>query len=518
MGYVFKPTITEKSGGRTKRRKGRFYWYSVIDETGRRARNALKLPNGAKVTDKSVAMEELRKLERSIERKAAGLQNKPMESAKLPVRILVARYAKFLRGRRRTPKHVRLSIVRILELCRRGGIDRLSELHEGAITRAIASLAGAGRSTKTLNEYRSALNSLCKWAHGLEGMIDRNPVESIAKQESTGDEKLTRALTPAEAERLLEVAGPRRLHYAMALYTGLRWDELRKLQWGDLDLDPVAPSIALRARATKARRGDAVLIRSDLGKMLAAAKPAMVDPRARVFGAMPKYETFIRDCAFAGIIQWFKKGRRWRQIPDARSTVINPHALRKTFVSWLSMSQVAPRTAQMLARHTDIRLTMKTYTDPRLLDGRSAVESLPALSMESVVAPVVHRHGPPWPVVAQNRQPRGTSTMDKTLENRGFGGENDDRENWRRRESNPRLYERNPLSDNGSREEVGGRCSTGCTPIGDPAAFKAQLLADLSAFLDTLAPRDLLDIRKHIIEPLSRQARPASAWAGRGSA
>jgi hypothetical protein len=31
----------------------------------------------------------------------------------------------------------------------------------------------------------------------------------------------------------------------------------------------------------------------------------------------------------------------------------------------------------MLARHTDLRLTMKTYTDPVLLDARAAIESLP---------------------------------------------------------------------------------------------------------------------------------------------
>lgn len=61
-------------------------------------------------------------------------------------------------------------------------------------------------------------------------------------------------------------------------------------------------------------------------------------------------------------------------------------ALRSTFISWLSMSKASPRTAQMLAGHTDIRLTMKSYTDPRLLGGRSAVEALPALRGEQVAA------------------------------------------------------------------------------------------------------------------------------------
>ena len=32
-----------------------------------------------------------------------------------------------------------------------------------------------------------------------------------------------------------------------------------------------------------------------------------------------------------------------------------------------------------LARHTDLRLTMKHYTDPRILDTAGAVNRLPAL-------------------------------------------------------------------------------------------------------------------------------------------
>lgn len=48
--------------------------------------------------------------------------------------------------------------------------------------------------------------------------------------------------------------------------------------------------------------------------------------------------------------------------------------------------RASPRTAQMLARHTDIRLAMRILTDPRLLDGRSAVEALPTLTVEKAIA------------------------------------------------------------------------------------------------------------------------------------
>jgi hypothetical protein len=147
-------------------------------------------------------------------------------------------------------------------------------------------------------------------------------------------------------------------------------------QWGDIILDGPAPCIQLRAKTTKARREDSIPLRRDLAGKLRAAKPPFAQPTARVFRSAPKRETFTRDCVRAGIIKVDDHGR---QIPDGRGRTLDRHALRVTFVSWMSRAGVSPRTAQVLARHTDIRLTMKTYTDPALLDARAAIESLPEI-------------------------------------------------------------------------------------------------------------------------------------------
>jgi hypothetical protein len=53
------------------------------------------------------------------------------------------------------------------------------------------------------------------------------------------------------------------------------------------------------------------------------------------------------------------------------------HALRKTFITNLSLAGVQPKAAQTLARHSDINLTMNTYTMLQVLDQAAAVESLP---------------------------------------------------------------------------------------------------------------------------------------------
>ena len=60
---------------------------------------------------------------------------------------------------------------------------------------------------------------------------------------------------------------------------------------------------------------------------------------------------------------------------------MNVHALRHSCGTHLSKAGVAPRTAQAVIRQSDIKLTMNTYTDARLLDTAEAVELLPFLPL-----------------------------------------------------------------------------------------------------------------------------------------
>jgi integrase len=55
------------------------------------------------------------------------------------------------------------------------------------------------------------------------------------------------------------------------------------------------------------------------------------------------------------------------------------HALRHTTSTYLSRGKVTPRVAQGFMRHYDIKLTMQTYTDHRLLDEAEALDALPKL-------------------------------------------------------------------------------------------------------------------------------------------
>lgn len=62
-----------------------------------------------------------------------------------------------------------------------------------------------------------------------------------------------------------------------------------------------------------------------------------------------------------------------------RGRVIDFHGQRTTFITNLSRAGISPALAQKLARHSDIKLTMGTYTQLDLAELGQAVEQLPAL-------------------------------------------------------------------------------------------------------------------------------------------
>src|SRR5262249_30698152 len=64
---------------------------------------------------------------------------------------------------------------------------------------------------------------------------------------------------------------------------------------------------------------------------------------------------------------------------DEDGRVFDFHAIRGQFISTLAARGVHPKVAQVLARHSTIVLTLDTYTDAKLLDGRGALDLLPEL-------------------------------------------------------------------------------------------------------------------------------------------
>lgn len=222
---------------------------------------------------------------------------------------------------------------------------------------------------RTQNHYLLALTTFVGWCIKRKRLA-ANPVAHIEKVDETDDvRRARRALSEDEVSALLEkVPEEYRILYQTILATGLRRGELAELTWGDVKLNAPTPFIQLRAETTKSGRPDILPLRSDLAQKLRDAR-GEADDDDKVFRRVPRIKEHKRWLKAAGI-----------EYTDGAGRHADLHALRHTFGTMLSKSGVSPREAMELMRHTDMRLTMKVYTDPRIFNLAAAVEKLPGIS------------------------------------------------------------------------------------------------------------------------------------------
>ena len=221
----------------------------------------------------------------------------------------------------------------------------------------------------------------------------------------------------------LEITGyERALLYKLLTLTGLRKSEAASLTVGQLELEGPRAYARLKAADSKAGQAADVPLKdelaADLRQWLANRLKRLRDD-ARASGdaipaALPRdmpvlnvpdglIRIFDKDLAAAGIAKRDERGR-----------TADVHALRFTFASHLSAGNVAPRTAQAAMRHSTIELTMKTYTDPQLLDVHGAMDVLPDMPLNSSAESEHHR------ATGTDDETALTSLLTSDLGNRGI--------------------------------------------------------------------------------------------------
>jgi len=417
MAFVFRPVVTVRKNGRKARRRAAYYWVCYVDPAdGAERRHVLKLPSGERVSSREAAEAELRRLLASRERLAAGLTDRYVQAAGVPVRKLLADYLRSMRRRGLSRGHVRQAAFAVQWVCRTAGIETVGRLTQSErIDAALAVLTNARKSPRSVNGYRGFMHGLCGYAVSPARLLATNPVDAVPVRETSGDiRKARRAMTADEARRLLAVAlarplveratvrrgkhagqavaklrdesraaleragRERRAYYATALLSGLRWGEVAALEWRDFDgLETDDPWLRLRADTTKAGRADELPVNRGLAALLKAHRPAFARPTDRVFRSVPTRKTFLADCAAAGVI-----------VRDDRGRSVDRHACRTTFTTWLEAAGVHGRTKSVLTRHAVAKsnLADSVYTDIGLLDLRGAIERLPDVLSDSDVA------------------------------------------------------------------------------------------------------------------------------------
>ncbi len=322
------------------------------------------------VTDKRIADQRLAEIVREAENEAAGIvmPKSIRGAAVLPLAKHLESFVTDLGARGRSKVYVRNVARNVEHLIVACGWGKVKDVTPQSF---MEWRARQSKAAKTINEYLNAANALLNWMQR-NGLLIANPLVGVGKVETQGKEqRVRRALTDAEAQRLLDVNPRHRVVYMAALLTGLRRAELRALRWGDVHLDAVRPFMSVRASTTKNRKAATMFLRDDLVDALRAIRPEGVSDATRVFWRrVPRMPEYRADLAAAGIAFEDAQGRR-----------ADFHALRHTLGTNLSRSGVAPRVAMELMRHSDMRLTAKTYTDAAMLPMSDALEKLPRFNV-----------------------------------------------------------------------------------------------------------------------------------------
>jgi len=362
-------------------------YYRVMLACGKRAE--VKFGKGTP-KDAFLAREERQELENKIRSHRIDPRQESIEqqSARTAKDVL-AEYVKHLRGKNRDEGHIKNTegfIKKGLLAC---SAKRILEIDAHKVNEW---LRGLGLSARSKNARRMAMLAFCRWATNF-GRVPRNPLPSglvPAFDENADRRRLSRAMDREESETLFATlldpekigghchngagyqrrARERRAFYIVAASTGLRWREVARLRWGDLDLD--GRVVVVPAGQTKNGQRAELPLFGPVVDALRELRPDDAQPTDRVFSAEPRLKTWKADLRRAGLIG--SDDSEDAGYVDARGRRLDRKCLRMSFCTWLKRGGVDLRDAQRLMRHSDPRLTSNVYSDLRVADLRAAVE------------------------------------------------------------------------------------------------------------------------------------------------
>jgi len=366
-----------------------------------------------------------------------------------------------------TGKHVKLTISRVRRLIQGCKFATLADLNGEAVEIFLNELSEKeDLGHRTYNHYLQAIDSFGNWLVSTKRSAF-NPTVGMERQNTAVDVRhQRRALKSSEFASLVQSArgsgediqcfsGEERARiYLISYLTGLRRKEIGSLTPRSFSLDSSPATVTIQAACSKHRRTDVLPLHPALVAMLRVWL-AGKGPSELLFPKLEKRRTWLmvkKDLERVGIAYENEVG-----IADFHA------AGRHTHITELLRNGVTLPEAKELARHTDVKMTMR-YTHIGIDDQARAVASLPmpkaplllpgpvnsapvsdsawqriGSAQDGQALPSDSSSVPCCPVdQKQNgfRSPsaEGTSVHSTTKEGRGVTTSHDTPQKWRRRE------------------------------------------------------------------------------------
>lgn len=374
------------------------WWGRYRDSTGRERRVPL-------AKDKAAAQAMLNQLVKQSEREKSGLTDSYDKERLRPIQDQIADYEASLRNRGASQSHVRATLQRVRSVCQGCRITRLADISASQVEQYLAKLRNGGKSIASSNHYLRAMKMFLRWLVKDRRLLD-NPISHLDGLNVELDRRrIRRPLSTDEFERLLDstrkgrkrlcIPGPdREILYIIAAYTGFRVGEIDSVTAQSFDFQSTPPTMTVAAGYSKRRRTDVIPLRDDLAQRIQKwlLSKGGLENDQQLFRIAGKRTALMlqRDLEQARK-EWLQEAKgnpaelarrektSFLKYIDDRGLYVDFHALRKTFITNLARAGVSPKTAQVLARHSDINLTMNTYTMLEVYDQSVAVAALPPL-------------------------------------------------------------------------------------------------------------------------------------------
>ncbi len=379
------------------KRSDRGPWIAAwFDHDGKRRERSTRTSDKAaaeRILAKRCADAALRR-EGVIDPRAEGVSRQ----AQRPIEEHLGEWRSALEAKANSPKRVAVACRRALRIITECRFTTLADVDAGRVNSFMQRLRDEDAAPRTINGYLQALRQFLRWAVA-ESRLGANPLASVGTVRVVGQTRNRRPLAVDELARLIEAAecGPtyrglngadRAMLYRLATGTGFRAAELASLTPASFDLDADPPAVTVKAAYSKRRRDDRQPIRPDLADLL---RPwlALRPPSGPLLDLPDKLPPMLRADLRRARAWWIKAvgdraGRRERRGSDflrdrdRDGRLVDFHALRATFITLLVKSGASVKEAQELARHSDPKLTLNTYTRLGVHDLAGALARLPA--------------------------------------------------------------------------------------------------------------------------------------------